>query len=243
MRYWFVLALAVPSLLLVSACGAGSTVVNTTPADQSGITVSGHGEVQAPADTATIDVGVQVTAANVGDARDRAAKSADAVISSIKKNGVDDADIKTIGLSIQPQYQYTKDNEPRITGYVVSNTVEAKIRKLDNLSKLVDDAVSSGGNDARFQGIRFSVEDRDKVIQQAREAAMNDAKAKADQLAKLGGLSLDKPITINETQSTPPTAFALATADKLAAGAAPSTPIQPGTSAITVDLQVRWSVK
>ena len=242
MRTWLVVLLAITALSLFAGCEAGSTVVNTTPADQSGITVSGHGEVQAPADTATLDVGIQVTAANVGDARDRAARSADAVVSSIKKNGVDDKDIRTIGLSIQPQYQYSKDNEPRITGYVVTNTVEAKVRKLDNLSKLVDDAVTAGGNDARLQGIRFSVEDRDKVLQQAREAAMNDAKAKAGQLARLGGVSLDKPLTITETESTPPSVL---TADAAAKSiqAAPSTPIQPGTSAITVDVQVRWSIK
>ena len=243
MRTWLVALFAIPALLLFTACKAGNTTVNATPPDQSGISVSGRGEVQAPADTATIDVGVQVTAASVGDARDRAAKAADAVVSSIKKNGVADPDIKTVGLSIQPQYQYTKDNEPKITGYMVTNTVEAKIRKLDNLSKLVDDAVSAGGNDARFQGIRFSVEDRDKVIQQAREAAMKDAKAKADQLAKLGGVTLDKPLTISESQSTPPTIQAAAADAKLAVGAAPSTPIQPGTSSIIVEVQVRWSLK
>ncbi len=243
MRTWLVALLAITSVLLLAACEAGNTVVNTTPAEQSGITVSGHGEVQAPADTATLDVGVQVTAANVGDARDRAAKSADAVISSIKKNGVDDKDIRTVGLSIQPQYQYVKDNEPKITGYMVTNTVEAKIRKLNNLSKLVDDAVAAGGNDARLQGIRFSVEDRDKVLQQAREAAMNDAKAKAGQLAKLGGVSLDKPVAITETQSTPPNVLAADLASKAAPATGVATPIQPGTSAITVDVQVRWSLK
>lgn len=241
MRSLLFIPVAVAAALTFAACGGGDTIVNTTPADQSGITVTGHGEVQVPSDTATLSIGISVTAANVADARDRAAKSADAVISSIKKNGVDEKDIKTVGLSIQPQYDYSRANEPRITGYVVANSVEAKIRKLENVSKVVDDAVAAGGDSSRLSGIRFSVEDRDKAIQQAREAAMKDAKAKAEQLANLGGVTLDKPLTISETQSTPPTAIA---ADaKIAAAAGPATPIQAGTTAITVDLQVRWRVK
>lgn len=243
MRTRFLIPLVILVVVLVAGCRAGNTVVNTTPADQSGITVSGHGEVQAPPDTATVDVGVQVTAANVGDARDRAATSADAVVTSLKNNGVDAKDIKTIDLSIQPQYQYGTNSVPKLIGYTVTNTVEAKIRKLETVSKAVDDAVTAGGNDARLSGLTFTVENKDQLIQQARQAAMNDARTKADQLAKLGGVSLGKPITISENQSTPPIPFAAPADAKTAQGGVPSTPIQPGTSTLTVDLQVRWALQ
>jgi hypothetical protein len=241
-KTWIILPLGLVAALLLTAC-QGDTTVNSQPADTTGITVSGHGEVQTPPDLGFLDVGVQVTAPSVADARDRAAKAADAVISALKKDGIDEKDIKTTGFSIQPQYDYSKTNEPRVTGYTVTNTVEAKARKLDTFNKVIDDAVAAGGNDVRLQGIRFGIDDNTKLQQQAREKAMADAKAKAEQLAKLGGVDLGKPMTISETQAggngTP---SALYQAKDAAAGSVP-TPIQAGTTTVTVDVAVRWSLK
>ncbi len=233
---------AIAGFLFGVACSDGGTTVNAPGADTGGITVSGHGEVQVPPDTAVFTVGVQVTATTVADARERAAKAADAVISSVKKNGVDEKDIRTTGLSIQPVFDYKNGTEPRITGYQVTNQVTVKVRKLDNVSKVVDDAAAAGGNDVRLQGISFVVDDDEKPIQQAREAAMKDAKAKADQLAKLGGVELGDPLTIAESQGSvfPPEASRAAAAT----GALDtSTPIQPGTNTVSVDVNVRWQIK
>jgi len=229
-------------VLAGTACSEGDTNVMTGPQETAGLQVSGHGEVQAQPDTAFINLGVQVTAKNVAEARDSAAKAADAVISSLKKNGVDEKDIKTTNYSIQPQYVYDKNGgEPRITGYTITNTVEAKIRKLDSLSKAIDDATLAGGDNARFQGVRFDIENNEKLLEQAREAAMKNAKAKADQLAKLGGVTLGKPISISETQSSNPPPELAETAYAPATGRQ-ATPIQPGTGSVTVDVVVRWGI-
>lgn len=234
--------LLVVSAVAFGACKGDTTTVNTPSATETtGITVSGHGEVQAVPDTAFLNIGVQSTATNVADARDKAAKAATAVISSLKSNGVADKDIQTTGLSIQPQYDYKNPGEPKITGYMVTNTVTAKVRKLETLSKVIDDGVAAGGDDVRLQGISFKVEDNAKVLQQAREAAMKDAKDKADQLARLGGVKLGGPVAISETQSTPPQPIAADSIKAQAAGG-PATPIQTGTNSVTVDVQVRWSI-
>ena len=233
---------AVTTALLAAGC-KGSTTVNTAPTDLSGVTVAGHGEVQAPSDTGFFDVGVQVAAATIEEARNRAAQSADGVIKSLKSNGIDQKDIKTSNFSIQPQYDYSKQSsQPTIVGYMVTNTVEAKVRKLDSFSKVIDDAVAAGGNDARVQNIRFGIEDNQKLLEQAREAAMKDARTKAEQLAKLGGVDLGQALTISETQvNNPPQ-------PRLAAGAGVQdaafvTPIEPGSGAVTVDVTVRWALK
>lgn len=246
MRYTRILPfaglLAVAAFAFAACKGETTNVNSTSSAETTGITVSGHGEVQAVPDTAFIDIGVQSTAANVADARDQAAKAADAVISSLKKNGVADKDIQTTGLSIQPQYDYKNQGEPKITGYMVTNTVTAKVRKLDTLSNVIDDGVAAGGDDVRLQGISFKVEDNAKVLQQAREAAMKDAKDKAEQLAKLGGVKLGAPQAISETQSTPPQPL-MDSAIRAQAAAGAATPIEPGTNSITVDVQVRWGIE
>ncbi|MBI2767233.1 MAG: SIMPL domain-containing protein [Chloroflexi bacterium] len=237
----FFLAPAVALALLAAACGTDKiTVTSPDPNAAEGITVTGQGQVQATPDTGFFDIGVEVTAATVDVARDRAATAADAVISSVKKDGVDAKDVQTRNLSIQPQYDYSKNNQrPTITGYTVTNTVSVKVRKLDTLSTTIDDAVRAGGDAVRLQGIRFEIEDNAKALEQARDAAMADARKKADQLAKAGGVSLGKPISITETQANPPQPVRDAVG--LPAGAA-STPIEPGTTAVTVNVQVRWAV-
>lgn len=230
--------------LLAAGCRGGTTTVNTAPTDLSGVTVAGHGEVQAPSDTGFFDIGVSVTAPTIEEARNRAAQSADAVIKSLKTNGIDQKDIKTSNFSIQPQYDFSKQtSEPKILGYIVTNSVEARVRKLDTFSKVIDGAVAAGGNDARLQNVRFGIEDTEKLLGQAREAAMKDAKKKAEQLANLGGVNLGPPVTISETRVTNPPAPGMASASAANRDAAFTTPIEPGSGSLAVDLTVRWSLK
>lgn len=233
-------ALSLVAALALAGCGS-KTTVNNQPVETSGITVSGHGEVDVPPDIGFVTVGVQSTASTVAAARDAAADSADALVSSLKKNGVAEKDIQTTGLYIQPNYDYAKGS-PQLTGYTVTNTVTTKVRKIDTMSKVVDDAVAAGGDSVRLQGVSFGVEDSDKAKQDARDKAMADAKAKAEALAKLGGVNLGKPVTIAETQggSTVPSV------DKGAGeslGGDVSTPIQPGTNKVSVDVAVRWAIE
>lgn len=237
-----VLGIAVGSVavaLMLTSCES-KTTVNNQPTETSGITVSGHGEVQVPPDIGYVTVGVQVTAASVADARDQAADSATALISSIKKNGVADKDIQTTGLSIYPNYDYSKSS-PKLTGYTVTNTVTAKVRKLENLSKVVDEAVTAGGNAVRLQSLSFGIDDELKAKKEAREKAMADAKTKAEELAKLGGVSLGAPVTIAENQSYGGGAKDIASAPTTGGGV--STPIETGTNTVTVDVSVRWALK
>ncbi len=238
--------IALPLLLLALALAGceGNTTLNAPQgAAWTGITVAGHGEVQAPPDTGYVDVGVQVTEPTVAAARDGAATAASAVIAAIKKDGVADKDIQTTNLSIQPQYDYSKQSSsPTITGYVVNNTVQVTVRDLTKFDKVVDDAATAGGNNVRIQGLRFGIEDTTKILQQARQAAMDDAKARAAQLAKLSGAALGKVQAITESQSTPPTPIYATEKAVAAAAAQPSTPIQTGTNTVTVDVQVRFQL-
>ncbi len=230
---------------VAAGCGNEPSNVVVQPSTEApGIAVSGRGEVQAPPDTGFVDAGVNVTATTVADARDRAAKAADAVIASVKKNGVDSKDIKTTQFRIDPVYDYGKNGgTPHITGYTVTNTVEVKIRKLDNFSKIVDDAVAAGGDQVRIEGIRFDIEDTTKLLQQARESAMKDAKEKADQLAKLGGVKLGMPLAISEQQSSNPTPVLSQEVKGIPYAADVATPIETGTGSVVVNVQVRWGIE
>jgi len=224
--------------LLALACGSDKTTIIASPATQKGITVTGHGEVQVQPDTGFFQVGVQVHASTVAAARDAAAKAADAVSKSLKANGIADADIKTTNYSINPEYDY-RATTPKVTGYVVMNTVEVKVRKVDTFSKVIDDATAAGGDSVQVQAIRFDVADNSKLLDQARQAAVADARNKAEQLAKLGGGTLGNPISISETQSSMPQPLEIV---KGVPATGQAVPISPGSSSVTVDISATWDL-
>ena len=240
------LAVAISATALVSfGCSGETKVVTQTagPNTEFGIAVSGHGEITAPSDTGFFDVGVQARNPSVSGARDNAAKAADAVLKSLKADGVDEKDIKTSQLTINPEFDYKSGAEPRIIGYLVTNTVNVKVTKLDSFSKIIDDAIAAGGDATRIQSIRFDVQDNAKFLEQARKAAMDDAQKKAAQLASAGGVKVGKPVLISEVQSSRPQPIAASAFDSRGlAQAAPPTPIQPGSGAIVVDVTVRYLI-
>ena len=242
-RSFIVLISVITLAAAFSACGADKTTVISSPLEATGVTVTGHGEVVMTPDTGFFTVGVEVRAKSVAEARDGAARAADKVISSLRANKVDEKDIKTTGLSINPQYESPKNGGPAtIVGYVVSNTVEVKVRKLDTFSKVIDDATGAGGDSVRLQGVRFALEDDAKATEQARENAMADAKKKGEQLAKAGGVSLGKPASISEQRFQGGPDFI--TKSLAAPGQAfdATTPIQPGSGKVTIDVVVRYSL-
>jgi hypothetical protein len=237
------LALVAVSVLVLAGCQptSGETPVvnvNGTGAGPTGITVTGTGEVTGTPDTVEVSLGVAVLAVNVQDATTTAAQKADALISALTNGGVDREDITTTDYSIYPEYDYSSNTE-RLVGYRVSNTVRVKIRNVDDTGSLIDAATAAGGNDVRVNGLQFSIDDDAEMVEAARAAAWNDALAKATQLAELSGQELGVAISINETVSStpPPVYFELAAAD-----AAAETPIEPGTSAVTISLSVNFTL-
>jgi uncharacterized protein YggE len=240
MRRSLALGLFAPAIFLVAACGEGDTTIVTGGQQQAGIAVEGLGEVEAIPDTGFLTIGVSVEATTVATAREGAATAATAVIQAAKARGVVDRDIQTINFAIYPRYEYINGREPRLIGYTVSNDVVIKLRKIDDIGVVLDEAAAAGGDAVRVQSIRFDIEDNARLLEQAREAAMNNARQKAEQLARLGGVTLGAPISITEFHSTAPPPELSRDDARLAS--AFQTPIQPGTGRVTVQLSVVWAI-
>lgn len=121
----------------------------------------------------------------------------------------------------------------------MNNIVQAKIRAIDTTGAVIDAATAAEGDEMRVNGLSFSIEDNDELVSAAREAAWNDALAKAAQLAELSGQSLGEATSITETVSMPPVPVPYVTE---AAADRAETPIEPGTSAVTITLQVQFGL-
>ena len=176
---------------------------------------------------------------SVKQARTEAAEAMAGVIESLKGNGLLDPDIQTQHFSIHQRFDYSK-GQREFRGYSVMNTVSAKIRDLDTVGGVIDDAAEAGGDLVEIHSIQFAIEDTTKLRMQARVAAMQDAQSKAQTLAMEGGVTLGKPISISESGGFyGPQPIAFAAADEAAA----ETPIQFGQLRIMVTVNVIYEIE
>jgi uncharacterized protein len=231
-----VVAVLVAALLL-TACTPNVTVTNSSSGEQ-GIRVTGQGEVSGTPDTLTVNLGVSLRRDTVEQATTEAADLATRLIDALTGAGVDDKDIQTRNYSIYPEYDYKADTQT-LLGYRVTNTVTVKIRNLDDAGSIIDAATGAGGDAVQVSGVSFSIEDDDALLQDARGRAWDNAKAKADQLASLSGVTLGKPISITESVSSQPPVYRAA--DMLET--AGTTPIEAGEQTVTVVIEVEFSIE
>ena len=176
-----------------------------------GITVSGSATISVEPDLAILDMGVEAFGKTVSFARSDAVIAMDAIVSSLKSEGVLEKDIQTQRLNISPKYEWEEisigsqvTNKQVLTGYSVSNYVRVKIRDLDHVGKIVDSASESGGDFVRVNSISFNLEDTYNLMPQLREQAVQNAFMKANEYASAAGLSLGSITSLSEVGSSSP---------------------------------------
>ena len=222
-----------------------SPSIQYTSNQQVGISVTGRGEVTAKPDLALLSIGVEARAATVVAARDQAAQAMSQIIKALVDRGIQDTDIQTRFFNISPEYRFDRENQRQeLVGYRVSNQVSAKIRAIDDTGPILDEVTAAGGDLVRIQGISFTIEDRKALESLARERAVEDLMAKAQQLAQLTDVQLGKLVFLSESGGF----IARPTADfRTFAEAAPApaieTPISAGELKVTTTMQGVFSIQ
>lgn len=221
--------------------GSAGSVPRQTPVNADApirtITVTGSGTASAVPDAATISLGVETTAAEANAALDAANEKAQVLLDLLDEFGVESQDIQTSNLSLYPRYD---DNGRVITGYTASNQLTVTLRDLDKAGEVLDAAAGFVGNEIRFNGISFFIEDTDEVSSAARADAMDDAKARAEDYATAAGVSLGDVVTISEVAVSSPIPYPMYAADS--AGGAESVPIAPGEAEQGVTVTVVYEI-
>ena len=201
------------------------------------ITVMGEGIVKGKPDVMTINLGVQTRDNTANGALDQANEKATQLIATLKGAGVQPDDITTTDVSIYPQYDSAGQH---LVGYNASYQVVARFKDLTKAGEVIDAAASAVGDAITLGGVSFSIDDTGALKQQARVGAVNAAKAQADQLAAAAGTKVGRVLTINETNVSVPYpqyyAGAPAAADKA------STPIEPGTQQVSLNVTVVYEL-
>jgi uncharacterized protein YggE len=202
--------------------------------DRRQITVVGRGEVKGQPDTASIQIGVTTEATTAQEALTQNNTQAQAIYAKLAELGIEPKDIQTSNFSIFPSYD---DKGREITGYRVNNSLTVTIRNVDQAGALLDQVVEVGAN--QIQGISFSVSDPSGLQEQARLQAIQDASARAAQLAQAANATLGKVLIITENVGSRPLLPTAIEAVDTGAGV----PIQPGQQQVSVAVQVTYALE
>ena len=236
-----VLALAGCSSEGTSLSG-GNLNVNLN-SQQQGIWVNGEGKVTVVPDTAILTLGIQAQSTSVAQAQSEAAAAMDKVMTTLKDQGVAEKDIQTQYYNVQRMTRWDNDKQQEvITGYQVTNTVTAKIRKVDKAGDVIDAVSAAGGDYTRINNIGFTIDDPKPYQEQARELAVADAAAKAKKLADIADVKLGKPTYISESSYTPGPIYRTDMVSKAEGVPAASTPISAGEMDITMNIQMAYDI-
>jgi uncharacterized protein YggE len=201
------------------------------------ISVIGEATVSAAPDQAQIDAGVTSEAKTAREASDLNNAAMGKVLLALKGAGIEEKDYQTSRLSLQPQYppNPSRTGPAAISSYRASNRVTIKVRDITRIAGLIDVLVGAGANE--IGGISFAVSQASKLLDDARERAIADARRKAETYARAAGVTLGEALSISEEGSSTPLFRG-----KLAAPMA-ITPVAPGEETLSVTVNVSWAIK
>lgn len=227
------------ALALVGAPAMAEAPTDSPPA----ITVSGEASVSVQPDRASVNAGVDTDAKTAREASDANNTAMAKVLAALKAANIDDKDVRTSRLSLQPQYsplqpKYSDRTVPSIVGYRASNHVIVRITDVSKVASVIDTVVAAGANDVG--NIAFEVSQASKLLDDAREKAVADARRKAEIYAKAAGVTLGAALSISEGGVLPPMFRPFSATSK--AAAAP-TPIAQGEETLSISVSVTWAIK
>lgn len=206
------------------------------------ITVEGRGKVMAAPTVAQVTLGVTTGSQSTAEAAmDLLARRFNAVVEAVQGEGIEEDDIKTTNLSVNPLYDF-RDGQQVLRGYEAAESIEVKIRDLDKIGAVVGRATQEGVN--QVGGIQFVIDDPEDLQREAEKEAIADAKKNAEALAKELDVSLGRVKAFSATAgSTPPPPF-YATAELKATDArGGDVPVPSGTNEISSHVQVTYELR
>jgi uncharacterized protein len=220
---------------LIAGVFVASATAQQSPSERpANIVVAGEGTVSVAPDLAEITAGVTTKAKTAKEAADANSKLMSAVIAALLDGGIAKNDIQTSQFSVQPVYTTQPNTEPKLTGFSASNQVTVTIRQIDKIGEIADRLVSAGATN--IGNLAFLHSDTSKLLDQARESAVADARRKAELYARAAGVTLGRVVLINENSTYMPFAKTV----RYAAVAAP--PIAPGEDTLRVDISVGFEI-
>lgn len=201
------------------------------------LSVTGHGIVSAPPDIATVLTGVESFADTAAQALAANSDQMRRVFEALDAAGIELRDIQTSNLSVSPRYNDRKmRTEYQVAGYQVRNTLTVRVRDVAELGEILDTIVSTGAN--RIDAVSFGFSDPKTLRDQARKAAVEDARNTAELYANAAGVTLGGVLSISDGSVAPRPIQGMAMAEMSRS----AVPIAAGESSISDSVRIVWEL-
>lgn len=209
-------------------------LAETAPAT---ITVTGEGTVTAVPDLATVSLGVTTQGETAAEAMAANTAALTAVLDRVKAAGVEDRDIQTSTLNLNPNWSNSDGSSmPVIQGYVATNVLQIRVRDLPKLGEVLDAAITDGAN--TLNGISFGLAEPEPAMDEARKAAVAKARARAELLTGAAGVGLGRIVSISESGYMPP----MPMYRMEAALADAPVPVEGGEVGVSASVSITWEI-
>lgn len=247
MKRYFLPAAAMVAALTVAAQAAPAVGPSVGPAGTL-LSVSADGRVTRTPDLAVFNAGVVSQGKSASEALAANAADMNRVIAALKRAGIADRDIQTSNLSLNPIYQQQRSlpdgtiepPQPRIIGYQASNSVSVRQRRLGDYGKVIDTLVTAGAN--QVNGPSFEMDNPDPALDEARTAAMQKARTRADLYARAAGLRVSRILSISESGGWSPPQPVMYRAKAMDMAEAAPSPVQAGELQMSVNVNVQFEL-
>lgn len=209
------------------------------------ISVQGDGKVFAQPDVFILGISISSVASTTAEAQEQTKTDAETITALAKSAGVAEKDIQTTEMSIYPEYDYST-NTQKIKGFRATHGLTLKIRDLKQVDTLIPQVTFS--NNVQISSMSYDIDDKTDLYSEARKLGFAKAKQKAEELASLAGISLDKPLSISDQISyMPPYPMPMQAnvyREEIAMDSVGSSPtINPGQLELSVTVNVVYGVK
>lgn len=211
------------------------------------ISVIGEGKAKVTPDTLTINLSISEVAKTTKEAQTKANDKVAQIQGILEKAGVSKDNIQTATLNVYPEYERSESKQT-LTGYRSQQTLIVELngeKYVDKWNNIIDEISALGS--VNINNTSFEVKDKVKGLADARQKAFDDAKAKAQQLAQMWGVSLGKPVMISDNgiSYTPgPIYYAKAEMAMGAWDASVSSPsLSAGQTEVTLTINVVYEIQ
>ena len=243
MRMRFIAALAMVATAIPAGAIAQTQTIPVQGPLISGtrLDVSATGEVTRVPDMAIISAGVQTLQPTATAAIEENAARMERVRAALKRAGIEDRDIQTSSINLNPEYQYDQNRPPRLTGYRATNTVNVKFRDLKRTGAILDALVAEGSN--QINGPNLTIDKPESALDEARMKAIANGRARADLYARALGMRVVRLISVSEGggYNVPPPMPMVAMMAERSGGA--DSKIDPGTQQLQVNVSMSFELQ
>ncbi len=238
MKRLIVPLLAAAAMAAPAAAPAQTSMVQ--PIAGTRLDVSASGEVTRVPDVAIISTGVVTRAATASAAIQQNAARMERVRAALRRAGIEDKDIQTSSINLNPEYTYQQNKAPVLNGYSASNQVSVRFRDIAKTGEILDALVAQGAN--QINGPNLTIDKPEQALDEARLKAVANGRARADRYARALGMRVVRLLSVSESggYAAPPPMPVYAMAERSSDA---STKIDPGEQKVSVSVAMSFELQ